>query len=213
MQSLKKLAVKTYFRLKLVIFYIRNKHKYKRLEFKALIIKPLRIDGEKYISLLGGVVVQAQSWLYAQKIDGCEPELILNKGCIIGHYNHIAAVRRVVLGEHVLTADRVYISDNTHEYENIHIPVMHQGAKLKSEVTIGEGSWIGENVCIIGAKIGKHCVIGANAVVLDDIPDYSVAVGVPARVAKQYNLATGSWERVQAPGVAGPMNGPMNRRN
>jgi acetyltransferase-like isoleucine patch superfamily enzyme len=47
-----------------------------------------------------------------------------------------------------------------------------------------------------GASIGVHCVIGANSVVLSDIPDYSVAVGSPARVVKMYNRSTKRWERV-----------------
>ena len=58
---------------------------------------------------------------------------------------------------------------------------------------IGEGSWLGEHVCVIGASIGKHCVIGANAVVVHDIPDYSVAVGAPARVIKKFNEDSNSW--------------------
>lgn len=49
-------------------------------------------------------------------------------------------------------------------------------------MVIGEGSWLGENVCVIGANIGKHCVIGANSVVTKDIPDYSIAVGAPAKI-------------------------------
>lgn len=60
-------------------------------------------------------------------------------------------------------------------------------------MVIGEGSWIGENVCVIGASVGRHCVIGANAVVTKDIPDYSVAVGAPARVIKKYNFNRGAW--------------------
>ena len=59
-------------------------------------------------------------------------------------------------------------------------------------------SWLGENVAIIGASIGKNCVIGANAVVTDDIPDYSVAVGIPARVIRQYDAPSGQWHRVGA---------------
>ena len=43
---------------------------------------------------------------------------------------------------------------------------------------------------------GKHCVIGANSVVTKDIPDYSVAVGAPAKVIKQYNATTNQWEKV-----------------
>ena len=53
------------------------------------------------------------------------------------------------------------------------------------KVVIGEGSWLGENVCVLGAKIGKHCVIGANSVVTKDIPANSIAYGNPCRVARQ----------------------------
>ena len=61
-------------------------------------------------------------------------------------------------------------------------------------VIIGEGSWLGENVCVCGASVGKHCVIGANSVVTRDIPDYCIAVGSPARVVKRYNFDKNTWE-------------------
>ena len=64
-------------------------------------------------------------------------------------------------------------------------------------MVIGEGSWIGTNAVIIGnVRIGKHSVIGANAVVTKDIPDYSVAVGIPARVVRQFDFLTGEWKKV-----------------
>lgn len=64
-------------------------------------------------------------------------------------------------------------------------------------VHIGDGSWLGTHVVIAGnITIGKHCVIGANSVVTKDIPDYSVAVGIPAKVVKRYNFDTKCWERV-----------------
>ncbi len=181
------------FRFRMLLFYALNKRKYKKLELRALIMNPLRVDGEKYISLMSGAVIQSHAFLYAEKIDEHEPELIIGKGSVLGNYNHIAAVRKVVFGEDVLTSDRVYVSDNLHGFENINLPIMHQPLKFKAEVSIGDGSWIGENVCIIGARIGKNCVIGANAVVTSDIPDYSVAVGIPARVVKKYNPQNKEW--------------------
>lgn len=64
-------------------------------------------------------------------------------------------------------------------------------------VHIGDGSWLGTHVVIAGnITIGKHCVIGANSVVTKDIPDYSVAVGIPAKVVKRYNFDTKCWECV-----------------
>ncbi|MEQ3081946.1 hypothetical protein AAAZ65_15260 [Bacteroides cellulosilyticus] len=55
-----------------------------------------------------------------------------------------------------MTADRVYISDNLHGYEDMSIPIKNQPIIQLGEVVIGEGSWLGENVCVLGAKIGKH---------------------------------------------------------
>ena len=83
-----------------------------------------------------------------------------------------------------------------HQYDNPNVPIILQPIKQISPVRIGEGSWLGENVCVIGANIGKHCVIGANSVVTHDIPDYSIAVGVPAKVIKKYNFETKVWEKV-----------------
>lgn len=70
-------------------------------------------------------------------------------------------------------------------------------ALKNSKVIIGEGSWLGTNVVVVGkVRIGKHCVIGANSVVTKDIPDYSVAVGIPAKVIKKYDFANEEWVKV-----------------
>ena len=62
---------------------------------------------------------------------------------------------------------------------------MDQGITKVNRVEIADGAWLGENVVVgPGVRIGRGAVIGANAVVLRDIPDYSVAVGIPARVIR-----------------------------
>lgn len=180
-----------------VFFFILNHHKYKKLALGAFIDSPLRLDGCRYMTISKNVIIQKHSWLFARSFDAHDPELIFGEGCIIGNFNHICAVKKVVFGKNVLTADKVYISDNGHGFDDINIPIMHQLVKFKSEVFIGDGSWIGENVCIIGAKIGRNCVVGANSVVTKDIPDYCVVAGVPAKVIKKFNINTNQWERVQ----------------
>jgi acetyltransferase-like isoleucine patch superfamily enzyme len=62
-------------------------------------------------------------------------------------------------------------------------------------VKIGDGSWLGYGTVVLpGVTIGKHVVVGANSVVTHDIPNYSVAVGVPAKVIKRF--VDGQWESV-----------------
>ena len=90
----------------------------------------------------------------------------------------------------------MYISDNLHGYKDIKTPIWKQPIVQNRDVEIGEGSWIGENVCILGVHIGKHCVIGANSVVTHDIPDYSVAVGSPAKVIKRYDFENNQWVKI-----------------
>lgn len=163
----------------------------------TIICKPLRVQGGRNIHVGKDVQIKQRCWLAALPLTGeHEAQLIISDGAVIGDYNHIFATRSIVIEEKVLTANHVYISDNLHGFEDINTPIVEQPIKQLNNVVIGEGSWIGENVCIIGASIGKNCVIGANAVVTKDIPDYSVAVGVPAKVIKRYNLEKKEWEIV-----------------
>lgn len=170
---------------------------YRDLAPNARLMSPLRVEGKRYISIARGVTVQRYTWLFAAPLDGHEPSLTIGEGSAIGESNHIAAVRRVTIGRRVLTAKGVYISDNHHGYEDVRFPVMDQPVRFKGPVTIGDGAWIGENACVLGASVGKNAVIGANAVVTRDVPDFSVAVGVPARIVKRYNLGSRRWERVE----------------
>lgn len=180
------------------ILYLCNKRKYAKFGKGSMVKSPLRIDGAKNIKIGYNVIVQYKSWLAAVPLTGKEScSLEIEDGCIIGHFNHIYATESIILHKNVLTADKVYISDNLHGYGNITVPILKQPIIQKRKVEIGEGSWLGENVCVLGATIGRHCVIGANSVVTKDIPDYSVAVGAPAKVIKQYNSESKKWINIQ----------------
>lgn len=168
---------------------------------KSVIINPLKINGKKRIFIGDKVVIEYKSWLAAMPLTGYDDcKLEIKDGVNIGHFNHIYATKSIIIEENVLTADRVYISDNLHRYEDINFPIKLQPIIQKKEVVIGKGSWLGENVCIIGAKIGKHCVIGANSVVTHDIPDYCVAVGSPAKIIKRYDFSTQTWKETNYKG-------------
>lgn len=173
---------------------------FKSSKISVRINKPLRLKGFKNISISENVLIQKGSWLEALPLTGLSCNLIINKGATIGHFNHIYATHHIEIGENALIADKVYISDNLHSYENINLPIILQPIKQLKKVLIGNGAWIGENVCIIGATIGNNSVIGANSVVTKDIPSYSVAVGSPAIVIKRYNFDSERWEKTNENG-------------
>ncbi len=166
----------------------------------ARVIWPLRIVGSRYIRLARGVTLQYGAYIAVLKVRPEPPVLDIGSGTQIGNFCHLICTKRVEIGEKVLIADRVYIADNRHEYEDIGRPVMDQPLRQLEAVSIGAGSWIGENVCILGCRIGTNCVIGANSVVTRDIPDHSVAFGCPAVPVKRYCADTGKWRKVDTRG-------------
>ena len=173
---------------------------YYRLHFgkignKSKIIKPMRLRNVQNIYIHDHVIINKFAFLLTLKTDpGKPPKLIFGDGSVIGHMNHITCVNEVAIGPRVLTADRVYISDHSHDFSDPRRPVLEQMAISKKKVSIGEGTWIGENAVIL-CTIGKHCVIGANAVVTHEIPDYCVAAGIPAKIIKRFSVTSGSWEK------------------
>lgn len=174
-----------------------NVDKFGEFDRTAYVQKLLRIDGRENIYIKAQVIIQRQTWLAAVPLTGAkECNLTIDKGSVIGNFNHIYAINSIKIGKKVLTADKVYISDCAHDYRNIDLAVVEQPIILLSPVVIGDGAWIGENVCVLGASVGKGSVVGANSVVLSDVPDYCVAVGAPAKVIKRYNFDTKQWEKV-----------------
>lgn len=94
------------------------------------------------------------------------------------------------------TGQHVFISGFNHGYRDGEQNSSTQPLDLKG-VVIGEDSHVGANSVVVpGVTIGRRCQVGAGSVVTKDIPDFSVAVGNPARVIKRYNQDTRQWERV-----------------
>lgn len=184
-----------------IIWRFFNCWRFKELGAFSFINSPLRIDGARNISIGDKVIIQYKTWLASMPLTGTsDPILEIGNGTAIGNFNHIYATKKIIIGENVLTADKVYISDNLHGFENPFIPIIKQQIVQKNEVIIGEGTWLGENVCVIGTSIGKNCVIGANSIVTKNIPDYCVAVGSPAKIIKKYNFNSNSWEKTNPDG-------------
>jgi acetyltransferase-like isoleucine patch superfamily enzyme len=114
-----------------------------------------------------------------------EGSLRVGDRVVLGRRNTINAYLDVEIGEDVIFADAIYVTDFDHRYQDPLVPIQKQGIVM-SPVRIGADCWIGEKVSVLrGADIGPGSVIGAQAVVKGEIPSYSVAVGQPARVVKK----------------------------
>ncbi len=147
---------------------------------------PVRLAREERIAIGSGVFIGPGSWLQVLESDDDAIAIrIGDRSSIVGQCVLSAAVR-IELGADVLLARNVYIADHTHRFDQVGVPVLRQGIADVAPVSIGDGAWLGQNVVVCpGVRIGRGAVVGANSVVKDDVPDYAVAVGAPARVVRE----------------------------
>jgi serine acetyltransferase len=168
---------------------------------KSVVCFPVAaLFGERYIRLGEGSVIGPYSTLSAGVGPGqvLEHESVVRIGdrCVIGTGSAIVGHASVDIGDDVWTGPHVYVTDANHGYEDVTVPIGRQFAATRP-VRIGSGSWLGAGVVVLpGATIGSHVVVGAGAVVAEDLPDNSVAVGSPARVVRRY--VDGEWISVES---------------
>ena len=150
-------------KLALLWFTAMGRPRFAHLGRNGFLYSPYRVDGAERISLGEGSVFQRGGWLYCAGDGVGPPSLRIGKGCVFGYNNHIAAAGSVSIGDHVLTANNVYISDNLHEYRDIGRPVMHQPVVVKGKVEIGDGCWLGPggrpSRSRVGRKASSSCTL------------------------------------------------------
>ncbi|MBE9113659.1 acyltransferase [Nodosilinea sp. LEGE 07298] len=106
----------------------------------------------------------------------------------IAPFVFIGGPGKVQIDRDCLIASHSTIIANNHNFDNLDIPIHSQGFTCKG-IHIEEGCWIGSGVRVLdGVTIGRGSVIGAGTVVTKDIPPFSVAAGVPAKVIRKRDV-------------------------
>jgi lipopolysaccharide O-acetyltransferase len=128
--------------------------------------------------------------------------LKFGKGVQMNDFNHITAIKSVTIGDNVLMASKIYISDSSHgNYSGTDSDapesIVNERQLSARPVKIGDNVWLGESVAILpGITIGKNSIIGAGSVVTKDVPENCIAVGNPASVVKKWNEKEQKWQKV-----------------
>jgi len=168
-----------------------------------LIRFPIEIRGRRYINfgknLTTGKGCRIEAYPYQRR------DCIISFGnnIEINDYVHITGTDKVVIGDNVLMASKIYISDSNHgsykgDTNDTNPESLARKRKVSwSTVIIEDNVWIGESVSVLpGVTIGRCSIIGANSVVSHDIPPFTIAVGIPAKPVKRYDFTCGKWERI-----------------
>lgn len=154
---------------------------------KSRLVPPATLHIPYRVSVGDRVMIREHVWLNVkdQRTDG-RAALIIGDGTYIGPFVHINAWQDVVLEPNVLIADRVFISDSSHNFEDQNVPIRLQGDSFEGSVLLCSGCWIGIGAVILpGVTVGRNSVVAANAVVTCDVPAHTIAGGIPARVIKE----------------------------
>lgn len=138
-------------------------------------------EGNKGIDIGNGVYIGRNTIIYCKNGD-----IILQEKVNIGHNSIVFSSNKVEIGREVLIAAYTYImSGGSYDYKSSE-KIIDQSGYSKGPTVVGPNCWIGAKAIVgDGVSIGRGCVIGAGAVVLSDVPEDSIAVGVPGRVIKK----------------------------
>jgi acetyltransferase-like isoleucine patch superfamily enzyme len=168
-----------------------------------IIRRPCYIRGKRYIKFGIGLTTGVGLRIDAFPINEEKIVLTLGNNIELNDYVHIGAINSIIIGNNVLIASKVFITDHNHGSYSGNLNDDHPDTSPKarkwhsSPVVIEDNVWIGENVSILpGIRIGKGSIIGAMSLVNRDIPSYSIAVGIPVKVIKRFNFESQTWEKV-----------------
>lgn len=172
---------------------------YKTYGFKSIIYKPIMINGKKYIEIgksvrffTGARIEAIDTWGDKKYL----PSIKIGNQTSFEQNVHITSAGKLEIGSNCVILPNVLITNINHNYDLPGVNVLKQSISVK-EVTIGNNCFIGMGAKIFpGVHIGDNVIIGANSIVMTDIPSFSVVVGTPAKIVKKFNQKTNEWVKI-----------------
>ena len=161
---------------------LRHPHKIRlgdRVVVDDLVVLDAKGSSNDGITLRDGVFLGRGTILSCKNGD-----IVLGEGVNIGFQSEVFSASRVEVGRDGLFAAYTYLVGGGHEFERTDLAVLEQ-PRTSRGIVVGDNVWLGAGAKVLdGVRLGKGVVVGAGAVVTDDLPDGSVAAGVPARVIR-----------------------------
>ncbi len=164
---------------------------------RAQIDKPMMVHGGRFICLGERTLIMRDARIEAFGLGENKISLAIGARCVFNPGVHLAAADSVSIGDRVLFASGVYVTDHDHDTSDPSDPPSVNRRLVQAPVRIEDFVWLGERVMVLkGVTIGERSIVGAGSIVTTDIPPYSMAVGAPARVVKAWNPSACCWELV-----------------
>jgi acetyltransferase-like isoleucine patch superfamily enzyme/glycosyltransferase involved in cell wall biosynthesis len=190
---------------KLMLFLLVPKNQARPRLWVKLFVNPLKHKKGKHSTIRWRTRIDVFPWnkFILGNDSTIEDYSTINNGVgavIIGDRTRIGMsnviIGPVTIGNDIMFAQNIVLSGLNHGYKDIDIPPSRQKTTM-AEIVVEDEVWIGANAVVVaGVRIGKHSVIAAGSVVTKNVPPYSIVGGNPAKLLKQYNQETKTWERI-----------------
>ncbi|MCB2109142.1 MAG: glycosyltransferase [Rhodobacteraceae bacterium] len=160
--------------------------------------KDVQCVGIDSIRIGRGSAIGDGSWLNVCIRDR-QPRMVIGDYVLVGRRAVLSSGTYLEIGSHTIFGPNVYVSSAEHEYEGNHLkPILMCGIRDHGGLVVEENCWLGMNAVVSGQlTVGRGSVVGANSVLRQSIPPFSIAVGSPARVVRMWNPKTDAWEPVR----------------
>jgi lipopolysaccharide O-acetyltransferase len=162
----------------------------------SYIERPRRVHGEEGLALGSGVLIWRDVLIEVLRIFPDRPTVSIGDGSVLRPYTHLGAVSGITFGRRVGIASGVLVTDHEHDVRDPRESILTNDRVIAAPVVIEDDVFLAERCVVLkGVRIGRCSVVGANSVVKEDVPPYSIAVGIPARVVKRYDPERRAWTK------------------
>jgi len=191
--------------VKHIVYYLNTAMFYNK---SRLIRLPIEIRGASFINLgsklTTGKNCRIEAFIYEDNYLNKDTIISFGNNVVLNDNVHIAGKLSIKIGNNVLIASKVFITDHNHGIysgpDEHSSPLISPNDRIidGKPVVIEDDVWLGEfTVVLPGVTIGKGSIIGAMSVVAKSIPPYSIAFGSPAKVSKIYDMTEKKWKAVK----------------
>lgn len=128
--------------------------------------------------------------------------IVIGKNVYANYRLHIGANFSVEIGDDCLFGSDCLIIDHNHGSYKLDCQSHPMEAPVRrvlagGPIKIGDKCWFGDRVSVLpGVTVGAGVIVGVGSVILNDLPDYVIANGVPAKVVKKFDFSIGAWVKV-----------------
>jgi acetyltransferase-like isoleucine patch superfamily enzyme len=154
----------------------------------------VHILGKANVHIGANTCLSEGCWLNVNHRLENKKSIVIGNDCFIGKHNFFTSGDAILIGDYTLTTIGCKFIGSTHKLDNPEVPYLLAGTTSEDRIQIGANCFFGAGATVLGnIKIGHGSIIGAESLVLQDVPPFSIVMGNPAIVIKRYSFSKKTW--------------------